>query len=61
MDCRDCLHTPSGKCRAHRELKFDQTFQPGLVTEYKERLFKPGDTMEDIVARGTRQSGASNE
>jgi hypothetical protein len=55
MDCKDCLHTPSGKCWAH-DPKNEGMSRVTFVTEYKERLFKPGDTMEDIVARGTRQT-----
>ncbi len=53
-DCRDCLHTPSGKCFMHDPKNEGMsTVTVKYVSEYKERLFNPDDTLEDIVRRGS--------
>ncbi len=57
MNCRDCLHTPSGKCRKHDPANADilreglQYKEPVWATEYRERIFGAYDTMEDILRR----------
>jgi hypothetical protein len=65
MNCRDCLHTPSGKCRKHDPANIDilsdglQYKEQAWVSIYRERLWNPYDDLTAIVRQQQKNMTAT--